>query len=371
MAVDNVFEGDQEYLIQARDAISLLEDLKDQQEEAKLLQKKNKKALNQEEKSINDEISATLKRRKDQIAGSYDRQIDVNNSKIRQVQVKKDKKKSQRMETRIARETAGIREENRQLHAEVNTLFKQNHVPSFCNSGFYYSLFSPKGLKEFLNLLLMVLIFCVCIPAIVIEILLYTSFSEGNHAAACVLIAALIIIFEFIIYFIIFNITKVKHRDCIIEGRRTRDKILANEKAMKAIKNSISKDKDESIYKLGKYDNKIKELEAAGDDISSQKLEALSSFEKETKQMITDEINGRRKDKLDKLKDERDSIEARITDIQEKIANLELEITDKYETYLGKDFCTEERLSDLISLMEEGSAGTVSEAIKIYKGDDK
>lgn len=42
-------------------------------------------------------------------------------------------------------------------------------------------------------------------------------------------------------------------------------------------------------------------------------------------------------------------------------------ITNKYETYLGKDFCTEEKLSDLISIMEEGSASTVSEAIKVYK----
>ena len=248
MAADNVYDEDQEYLIEARDTISELEDLKDKLEEIKLLQKKNKRAIVREERATGDEISATLKKRKEQIAASYDRQIDVNNSKIRQVQTKKDKKKSQRMEDRINKETADIREENRQLNAAIKTLFKKNHVPAFCNTKMYYCLFSPKGMSEFLELLVILLVACGGIPAAVIAILMNTKFKTGNHTAMCVLIAALIIITEFIIYFIVFNLTKVKHRDLIREGRRTRDKIIANEKAVKAIKNSIAKDKDESIY---------------------------------------------------------------------------------------------------------------------------
>ena len=228
-----------------------------------------------------------------------------------------------------------------------------------------------KGMSEFLELLVILLVACGGIPAAVIAILMNTKFKTGNHTAMCVLIAALIVITEFIIYFIVFNLTKVKHRDLIREGRRTRDKIIANEKAVKAIKNSIAKDKDESIYRLGKYDKKIQELEDAGGVISDEKLDALRTFEKETKQLITDEITGRRKEKMDRLKSERDTLENDFGDTQKKISEYELMITNKYETYLGKDFCTEEKLSDLISIMEEGSASTVAEAIKVYKGDDR
>ena len=149
MAADNVYDEDQEYLIEARDTISELEDLKDKLEEIKLLQKKNKRAIVREERATGDEISATLKKRKEQIAASYDRQIDVNNSKIRQVQTKKDKKKSQRMEDRINKETADIREENRQLNATIKTLFKKNHVPPFCNTKMYYCLFSSVSRSDF------------------------------------------------------------------------------------------------------------------------------------------------------------------------------------------------------------------------------
>ena len=72
MAADNVYDEDQEYLIEARDTISELEDLKDKLEEIKLLQKKNKRAIVREERATGDEISATLKKRKEQIAASHD-----------------------------------------------------------------------------------------------------------------------------------------------------------------------------------------------------------------------------------------------------------------------------------------------------------
>ncbi|MGN0394267.1 MAG: hypothetical protein ACI4EF_02795 [Coprococcus sp.] len=371
MATDNVFEENQEYLIKAREMVTAVEDLRDDLEAARLQQKKMTKNIAQEEKSVNEEIASTLKRRKDEIADSYDKQIDTNNSKIRRMKSKKDKKKNERMEARIENETAELCEQNRQLKMETKTMFKQNHVPAFCNSDFYYCLFAPKGASEIFRLFLMILGFCVCLPTVVIFILLNTKFSEGTHTAACILIAAVIVIAEFIIYFVIFNFTKVKHRDFIAEGRKTRNTIRANEKAIKAIKNSITKDKDESVYNLGKYDDKIKALEAEGSGISGQKMEALKVFEAETKQVITDEIIGRRQPKVDSMKEELKQLNASISSMEEKLSELELTLTDKYETYLGKDLCTEEKLSDLISIMEDGSAGTVSEAIKVYKGDDK
>ncbi len=369
--MDNVFQDNQEYLIGARKMVSTVEDLRDDLEAAKNTQKKMTKSIAQEEKSITDEINSTLKKRKDEIADSYDKQIDANNSKIKQMQSKKDKKKNERMEARIDNETAELREQNRQLKIETKTLFKQNHVPAFCNSNFYYYLFSPKGFDEILRLFFIILAFCVCVPAVVVGVLLVTKFKEGSHTAACILIAALIIIVEFILYFIIFNLTKVKHRDSIMEGRKTRNTIRANEKAIKAIKNSIAKDKDESIYNLGKYDDKIKQLTDEGNEISGQKMDALKVFESETKQVITDEIVGRRQPKVDSMKEELKQINSKISSMEERLSGLELTLTNQYETYLGKDLCTEEKLSDLIAIMEEGSASTVSEAIKIYKGDDK
>ena len=369
MAEDNVFEEDVEYLIAARDLVKQLEELDDKLEELKTSRKKSRRLISQEEKSIEDEISSTLKKRKNQIEDSYDKQIEVNNSRIKQIQSKKSKKKNQQMEIRIKNETADIKEENRQLKLDVKTLFKQNHVPRFCNSGLYYSLFSPKGIGELFELLLTIIVMCGLVPVTVAYILSQTEL-EGK-TEVCVVIAALIVIAEFIIYFIIFNKTKVKHRDYILEGRKTRDKIKANEKAMKAIRNSIAKDKDESVYNLSKYDKKIRQLEDEGENIGDRKKDAMKEFEKKTQKVLTDEINNRRRAKLEELKDDLKQIEAEIASVDEQISGLEITMTDKYSTYLGKDFCTEEKLSDLISIMEEGAASTVADAIRVYKGMDK
>lgn len=369
MAEDNVFDENVEYLIAARDIVRQLEELDDKLEELKTARKKSRRLISQEEKSIDDEINSTLRKRKSQIEESYDKQIEANNSRIKQIQTKKTKKKNQQMVVRIENETAHIKEENRQLKLDIKTLFKQNHVPGFCNSGLYYSLFSPKGFRELIELLFAIVVMCGLVP-VSISYILYKTALEGK-TVVCVIIAALIVIAEFIIYFIIFNTTKVKHRDDILEGRKTRDKIKANEKAMKAIQNSIAKDKDESVYNLSKYDKKIRQLENEGESIGDQKKEALREFEKKTQKVLTNEINNRRKAKLDELKDELKQIEADMASVDSQISDLEITMTNKYSTYLGKDFCTEEKLSDLISIMEEGAASTVADAIRVYKGIDK
>ena len=325
----------------------------------------------QEEKSINDEVADTIKERKEQIASSYDKQLDVNSAKIRQVQGKKDKKKSQRMQARVANETADVRDEINRIKAKIKTVYKQNGVPRICNTSLYFWLFCPKGADEMLRLLLVLIGACVAFPLVMIYVFNKLVFAPGDHLAADILLWAVIIIVEFIIYFIIFNLTKVRHRDTILEGRKYRDKIRACEKQVDAITNKIYKDKDESVYNLQKYDAKIDALEKDGDNISDQKLAALNQFENNTRQVIEDEIRERRNGKLQNYRTEVQKLENQVASLEDAISKLEMEITDKYEQFLGKKFLDEEKLSDLIAIMEDGSAKTVSGAIKVYMGQDE
>ena len=182
-----------------------------------------------------------------------------------------------------------------------------------------------------------------------------------------VVISQAIVIAEFIIYFIVFNLAKVKNLEIVNEGRRIRNKVRANNKQIRIIRNSITRDKDESVYNLGKYDEKLSELEAEREDISNRKLEAIKVFENDTKQVITDEITGRRQPKIDALKADLKQLEEKIMESQ--LADMQSHLTDSYVTFLGKDLLTEEKLSDLISIMEEGTASTVSGAIEVYKGE--
>ncbi len=370
MGTENVFQENQEYLIKARELVTAIDDIEDELDQAKTLQKKTARSLSQEEKGLSDEISSTLKNRKNEIEDGYDARLTENGAKIRQLQTKKDKKKSERMGNRIESETAELNENNRQLKLEAKELFKQNHVSAFCNSGFFYCMFAPSGASEIAKLILLIVMFCLGIPALVSAALSYTVYKEGVNVLVYVVIGLSIIIFELIVYFIIFNMAKVRNMDVVREGRQIRNKVRSNDRQIRAIRNSITRDKDESVYNLGKYDERLKKFEEEREDISNRKIEAIKVFENETKQVIVAEITGRRQPKIDSLKEELRTEEENINAMESKLADMRSHLTDSYVTFLGKDLCTEEKLTDLIAIMEEGTASTVSGAIEVYKGED-
>lgn len=369
MGTENVFNENQEYLIKARELVSAIDDIQDELDQAHTAQKKTSRSIAQEEKGLSDEISSTLKSRKNEIEDGYDKQLSANGAKIRQLQSKKDKKKNERMGNRIESETAELNEANRQLRLQAKELYKQNHVPGFCNTGFFYCLFIPNGFGEIVRMLLLLILFCGCIPALVSVLLMFTVLSGGADPLLYAVITLSIVIVEFILYFVVYNSTKVKYYDVVREGRKLRNKINANSRQIRAIKSSITKDKDESVYNLGKYDEKLGELESEREEISNRKLEAIKVFENDTKKVITDEITNRRQPKIDEAKGELKRIGQQISDMETKLSEMQTHLTESYVTFLGKDLCTEEKLSDLISIMEEGLASTVSGAIEIYKSE--
>lgn len=165
MGTENVFQENQEYLIKARELVTAIDDMEDELDQAKALQKRTSRSLSQEEKGLADEVGSTLKNRKVEIEDGYDARLAENGANIRKLQSKKDKKKTERMGNRIESETAALNENNRQLRLEAKELFKQNHVSAFCNSGFFYCMFAPSGAGEIIRLILLIILFCLGIPA--------------------------------------------------------------------------------------------------------------------------------------------------------------------------------------------------------------
>lgn len=370
MGSDNVFQENQEYLIKAKELVVAIDDMQDSLEQARAAQKKTARSIAQEEKGLADEINSTLKNRKNEIEDGYDKQLSANGAKIRQLQAKKDKKKNERMGNRIESETADLNESNRHLILKAKELFKQNHVSGFCNTGFFYCMFCPNGAGEFFKLFLLLIIFCLLIPGVAAFALSYFVYDNNMQLLEYAVVILSFILAEFIVYFIIYNKTKIKYLDTVREGRSIRNKVKANNKQIRAIRNSITRDKDESVYNLGKYDEKLKELEDEREDISNRKMEAIKVFENDTKQVITDEIISRRQPKIDDLKEEQKNYDDKIGNMENELSDMQTHLTDSYVTFLGRDMCTEEKLADLISIMEEGTASTVSGAIEVYKSEN-
>ena len=94
----------------------------------------------------------------------------------------------------------------------------------------------------------------------------------------------------------------------------------------------------------------------------------MTVFENETKQVLTNEINDRRLGHLEDMKSRLDALEESMSVLDEDIQNSLLGVANNYGAILGKEFCTPDKVADLISLMEDGTAETVSEAIAAYRG---
>ncbi len=369
---ENVFDENVDYLYQVQEDLEAVEQLKKELAEYKNQEKNLKKAIASEEKSIQDEINQIIRKRKNEIEKTYDAQIDANKNRSRNVQMKRDKTKSKRMVERVSMETSELAEENRQLRMEMKTLFKAQHIPSFCRSKLFYALFMTKRLSEVFILLLSIAVIYVGIPAIMYILSVHVFYKESkNVALLCTLTVSFTLFLLGLLYVFILNKTKLRFYDVLVQGRAYKDKIAANERQMRAIKNKIHKDKDDSVYGLGKFDDKLSELEDELSQISQEKQDSMTVFENETKQVLINEVNDRRMGRVEQMKADVDRLEENMAAMEANIQNASVALANNYGAILGKEFCTLTKVADLISLMEDGTADTVSEAIAAYKGAGK
>ncbi len=367
---ESVFDENVDYLYQVQTDLEAVEQLKKEMAEYRIQEKNLKKSIASEEKSIQDEIAQTIKRRKIEIEKVYDDQLDANKAKTRAVWNKRDKAKSKRIGERVSYETSELAEENRQLQVEMRTLFKAKHLPAFSRTGFFYALFMTKRIWEYPVLVLSMIAAYAGVPFLIYIICKGSLFKTkpDQLALGCTLIVAAALFLITLVYVLILNKIKIKHYDTLLDGRQIRDEIAANKRQMKAIRNKINKDKDDSQYGLDKYDDKLTELEQELSAISAEKQEAMTVFENETKQVLTNEINDRRMGHLEDMKSRLETLEESMSVLDEDIQNSLLGVANNYGAILGKEFCTPDKVADLISLMEDGTAETVSEAIAAYRG---
>ena len=361
-----------EYLVAALDEVKRKNEISTAIDDLKLRKRKLTKSLAADEKSMNTEIDSTVKNRRSQLVSTYDSRIDSNRDKRRKVMSKREKKKQQRMDERFMDETRHIREDNSDLKNEMSTLLRRNHLPSLCGTKGYYLLFSPSGAGEGMIMILLLAAIFIGIPTIVMEIIKHASLlkkPDTNVTAWCVVWFAVVFVFLLVIYILIFNTTRLKSPEVIKEARSIYDRIGANKRRMTAIRNSIDKDKDESGYNLEAYDEKLSQLDSEADEIGREKQEALRRFDDETAGILTDEIKQRKMPAIEEMRAELDAINADLETCERDFEQASARIQSEYGAYIGDDLCREDRLADLISLMDDGQAATVSQALELYRGN--
>ena len=336
-----------------------------QERNAELLKEETRldKLLASKEKELEDEIAATLKKRKNAIVASYEGQLNTLGTRRKKVKSKKEKEKGVKVSERVAEETAELREINKGLQIDIKTNLKKEKAPGFCNTTFFYSLFMPKTVTELLIMAACVLVVFFVLPLGIYQFLLAERF--GVLALAVVYIVDVVVFGG--LYLLLNNQVKEKHLETLRENRTLRQQYKANARKIREIQKEIEHDPDESTYGLEQYNDELNEIETEIRRVAEEEKEELTKFENTVSVQLTEEMKGRYQEELETLREKSKETAEEQKKMEEKVKEFTLMLSKQYETYLGKDMLTVPKLDKLIKHIESGNASNIGEALALEK----
>ena len=358
----NILAGNIDTLNEIKESLLELQGYQTRYDNLTEEEEKLEKTIQTVQKVVADEIASTTKKRRQEIEDTFDKQIDKTRARIKKIRDKRDKRKTSKVSERIFEETTPLREENNRLKLEAKTIFKQKHVPAFCNTGLYYSLYYPKYLGDISVILITLLLTLFLIPCGIYFLVL----NEDRILYLILTYIASVIVFGGI-YLLIGNLTKDKHPEAMKQVGSLRSQIRSNHKKMDTIGRSIKKDRDESRYGLENFDDELTRLGSEEAEIATQKKDALLTFDNSTSQVIATEIMVRQEEKLAALKEDYESACDEAGRAADKIKALTIKIASEYEPFIGKDLMSPDRLDALSNIIQAGNASSISEALAFYR----
>lgn len=314
------------------------------------------------EQAMKEEIQKTTKKRRQEIEDTFDKQEDKLHTRIKRIKEKRERSKSVKVSQRIEAETASLRAENSQWKLEAKTLFRQKHIPGFCNTKLYYALYYPSCFTDYILVLLTLLLILLLIPCGI-----YFLMIQQDRTMYLILTYVITVIFFGGLYLLIGNRTKGRFGEGIHNVKGIRGQLRVNKRKMAVIRKNIRRDRDESSYGLQDYDADLAKLEQEQTEVAVQKKAALSAFDNSTYQIIASEIEANYIDKLSAQRAEYDKVRADSMKAEERIKSLTIKIASEYEPFLGKEYMTIKRVNTLIRILEAGDASNISEAIAFHK----
>lgn len=361
----NMLAGTVDCLKEALAAVNELERQRTKRDSLDSEQKRLEREIEAEKKECSDEIEQTLKKRREEIAASFDREIRGDQDKARRVRSEREKAKDKSVAGRIDAETAGLKEENKKLQEQIRETLRSSRLPRFCNTRLYFGIFSPKNVIEYLIFAVTFLIVTLLLPMLCFLIVP----AEMQKPYVMLAISFAWYLAFFITYQLVIKKTKVNKGQTISQVNALRGTIRANNRKIKAVRNVILRDKNEQGYHLEKYDEELAGLEAEIQRSMEEKKEALAAFEATTSEMLVEEINERYAPKLAALESDRAETVKCLKDADTEVKEISKYITANFEAFLGKDLVTEKALQEMIEAMEENRASTVAEALALYKAE--
>ena len=322
---ESFFEG-------AKNALLELDTLSTEEQRLSLESDRISKAIDSEKKATEDKIADTTAKRLKEITSTYDSEIKKAEEQKRLAEAKKEKAKNKKINERISDNTRS-----------------------------YFTFYFPHKFFDYIKILITVVVLFLGLP-----VLIYKLIPE-HKPIYLPFIYFVIVLITGGLYIIIGNLTKARHRDSLMKIRAMRDNIDHDMKRIVLITKDINNDSADDRYDLSSFDNEILAVSDKLSDLNEKRNAAVSDFENNTKKVITDEIRESSREKLESLGNELEMTKKSLSSIADRRSQINLTISDKYESYLGRGFLNTEKIDALQKLITDGEANNISEAIDLYE----
>lgn len=359
----NILNGGIEQLNEIKTTIQKLDELKNYTRELSAKQRQLEKEMASRQKAMDNEISTTVASRQAVVEKSFDEQITKTRETLKSVKSKRDKYKGTKVNERVTDETAELHERIRSLKQDLKGIFTSQHISRMFNTKYFFSLYMPEGIGDFLVILLSIAV-VLGIPVLVYFLVLP---AQAQKLIILVGMYLVVVLLALLIFTLIFKNVRNKHIAGFQEAKGIRNEIKRTRRTISKMEKSIRRDKDESSYGLEKYDEEMVALDKQIDQIVTEKKQALTEFETQTKKNIIDEIKNRFATELDTIKAQNESAYNEQREAEAQIKNLELEVSSRYTAYIGKENLSVATINSLIEIINGGEATTIADALTHYK----
>lgn len=357
-------ENPQAFLTEARQALGAYQETAEALQTARDEEQRLKKALEQSRREMSEKIEKTIRSRQQELNQSFDKQLSQANGRLKKAQSQREKAKSQGVKGRIARETEPYRMENREMKRQLRALLEKDHVPSFCGTGLYFSLYMPRRPGEILTLLTAFLLLFGALP-----IGIYLLIPQRRVLLLC-LIYLLDILLIGGLYVVTGNRTG-KHREVLQQARDIRSQMLKNRGKIRRLTREIRRDSNEAGYNLEEFDDEITRVQQDRNEIIAKKQSAQNTFETVTRNILSDEIENAARPAQEALSEQlSDTVKQRAAlETEEKDRSLTL--SERYEPYIGRKHMNEADITRLSELLEQGGAVSLVDAVTKLESPEK
>ncbi|MBQ9421652.1 MAG: hypothetical protein IJU30_07865 [Lachnospiraceae bacterium] len=346
-----------EFLTEALNVVDTLDADRQQLEQYNDTKKQLAKSLETLTRNIEREKTETVRSRRADIEQNYNQQIKAVESEITAINGRRQKARTEGVKSRIESNTAGLKQEIANLKQQISDYVKEHQAPGILKSRLYYSLFSPINVTDW--------ILCIILAALLVLAIVYAYYKQVTLPVFLTVLGVIVALIA--IYVAIASNTKGKHPEAVLFCKNLMKGIEERGKAIKAIARNIEKDKDDTVYNLGDYDNEFAQKNQQKADINAEKTEALNQFDNNTKQVLTGEIDAKYAEDLRALQSDIALNADAVNTFSQKVAAGEKRLNSEFVQYVGTRNLTHEKVEQMIGMIDAGEATSVSDAASKIK----